>query len=122
MLEKLRKNALIALGEEKLTVQKAVKSRVKEADGSFTEAFATVEVEVTERDAPAANRALELLGREAEGAPLFVERKEVGQPGDFDHMTDDELERQHETLSAAIGGRTKGRAGTRTQKKPEALH
>lgn len=35
-----------------------------------------------------ANRALELLGKEL---GMFIERKEVGQPGDFDRMSDDEL-------------------------------
>src|SRR5215813_2353004 len=35
-----------------------------------------------------ANRALELLGREVN---LFTEKKEVGKPGDFDHMADEEL-------------------------------
>jgi hypothetical protein len=35
-----------------------------------------------------ANRALELLGRELN---LFTEKKEVGKPGDFDHMSDEEL-------------------------------
>src|SRR5215471_2866064 len=33
-------------------------------------------------------RALELLGRELN---LFAEKKEVGKPGDFDHMADEEL-------------------------------
>jgi hypothetical protein len=31
---------------------------------------------------------LELLGREVK---LFTEKKELGKPGDFDHMADDEL-------------------------------
>jgi hypothetical protein len=35
-----------------------------------------------------ANRALELLGKEQ---GMFVERKEVGKPGDFEALTDDEL-------------------------------
>lgn len=35
-----------------------------------------------------ANRALELLGKEL---GMFVERSEVGKPGDFDQMSDDEL-------------------------------
>src|SRR5262249_49573986 len=38
--------------------------------------------------ASAANLALELLGRELN---LFTEKKEVGKPGDFDHMADAEL-------------------------------
>jgi hypothetical protein len=35
-----------------------------------------------------ANRALELLGRELN---MFIERHEVGDPGEFARMTDDEL-------------------------------
>lgn len=35
-----------------------------------------------------ANRALELLGRELN---MFIERKEIGEPGEFARMTDDEL-------------------------------
>src|SRR5215813_10554222 len=45
-------------------------------------------LETHQRDASAANRALELLGRELN---LFTEKKEVGKPGDFDHMADEEL-------------------------------
>ena len=36
-----------------------------------------------------ANRALELLGKEM---GMFVERSEVGKPGDFDNMSPDELD------------------------------
>ena len=36
----------------------------------------------------AANQALELLGRELN---LFTEKKEVGNPGDFDHIADEDL-------------------------------
>jgi len=46
------------------------------------------ELETHLPDASAANRALELLGREMN---LFTLKKEVGKPGDFDHMTDEEL-------------------------------
>ena len=47
-----------------------------------------VELETHQRDPSAANRALELLGREVN---LFTEKKEVGKPGSFDHMSDEEL-------------------------------
>jgi hypothetical protein len=47
-----------------------------------------MELETHQPDASAANRALELLGREVN---LFTEKKEVGKPGDFDHMSDEEL-------------------------------
>jgi hypothetical protein len=47
-----------------------------------------MELETHLPDASAANRALELLGRELN---LFTEKKEVGKPGDFDQMTDEDL-------------------------------
>src|SRR5215467_16252758 len=46
------------------------------------------ELETLQPDASAANRALELLGRQLN---LFTEKKEVSKPGDFDHMVDEEL-------------------------------
>jgi len=77
VIEKLRKNALIALGEEKLKASVFVKS-----------AGEVKEIEITARDAGAANRALELLGKEM---GMFIDRHEIGGPGDFDHMSDEEL-------------------------------
>lgn len=44
-----------------------------------------------EQNLPAANKALELIGKEI---GMFIERKEVGKPGDFADLTDDELDRQ----------------------------
>lgn len=49
-----------------------------------------------------ANRALELLGKEL---GMFIERKEVGQPGDFDRMSDDELRAE---LGELVAGATSG--------------
>ena len=46
------------------------------------------ELETHLPNANAANRALELLGRELN---LFTEKRELGRPGDFDHMADEEL-------------------------------
>jgi hypothetical protein len=46
-----------------------------------------VELDTHLSDASGANRALELLGRELN----LVTEKEVGKPGDFDHMGDEEL-------------------------------
>ena len=46
------------------------------------------ELETHLPNASAANRALELLGRELN---LFSVKQEVGKPGDFDHITDEEL-------------------------------
>lgn len=47
-----------------------------------------------------ANRALELLGKEL---GMFVERKEVGQPGDFDKLNADELREYIRRESEALG-------------------
>jgi len=77
VIEKLRKNALIALGEEKIKAAVFVKSSNEVRN-----------VEITARDAGAANRALELLGKEM---GMFIDRHEIGGPGDFDHMSDEEL-------------------------------
>jgi phage terminase small subunit len=77
VIEKLMKNARIALGEEKVKV-----STVDKETGTRTE------VEVVDRDPSAANKALELLGKTL---GVFIERKEVGAPGDFAAMTTDEL-------------------------------
>ena len=49
-----------------------------------------------------ANRALELLGKEL---GMFIERKEIGQPGDFDKMSDDELRAE---LGALVASATSG--------------
>lgn len=48
-----------------------------------------------------ANRALELLGKELS---MFIERAEVGGPGDFARMHDDELARFIEERTGALGG------------------
>lgn len=47
----------------------------------------------------AANKALELLGKEI---GMFIERKEVGNPGDFGKMGDDELDRAIDETQRAI--------------------
>jgi phage terminase small subunit len=51
-----------------------------------------------------ANRALELLGKEL---GMFIDRKEVGQPGDFGRMSDDELRAE---LGALVASATTGDA------------
>lgn len=64
-----------------------------------------------------ANRALELIGKEM---GMFVERKEVGEPGAFDKMTDeqvlDELSKEAGQLGLAppkkLNGRTNGNGTT----------
>jgi len=59
----------------------------------------STELETHQPDASAANRALELLGRELN---LFTEKKEVGKPGDFDHMADEELKKFIEAQSEVV--------------------
>jgi len=73
----MRENAEIALGLKKITLTIVPRGTTS-----------PVELEVTAHNAAAANRALELLGREVNA---FIEKKEIGQPGEFDHMSDDEL-------------------------------
>lgn len=46
-----------------------------------------------------ANRSLELLGKEA---GMFVDRREVGRPGDFADLSDDQLNDEIARLSAAV--------------------
>src|SRR5215510_7428661 len=58
------------------------------------------DLETHQPDASAANRALELLGREMN---LFTEKKEVGKPGDFDHMADEELIELIEAQGEIVG-------------------
>lgn len=49
----------------------------------------------------AANKALELLGKEL---GMFIDRAEIGKPGDFERMTDDELARFIARAAADLGG------------------
>ncbi|OGT57524.1 MAG: hypothetical protein A3E01_08275 [Gammaproteobacteria bacterium RIFCSPHIGHO2_12_FULL_63_22] len=53
-----------------------------------------------------ANRSLELIGKEN---GMFIDRKEVGEPGAFDRMTDDELRRTIDEADAVIA-RARGKA------------
>jgi hypothetical protein len=52
-------------------------------------------------DSAGANRALQLIGMEAYG--MFTERHEIGGPGDFARLTDDELFARVQTEAAALG-------------------
>lgn len=51
-------------------------------------------------NAMGANKALELLGKEA---GMFIERQEVGQPGTFAEMTDDQKRERAMALSKELG-------------------
>jgi hypothetical protein len=85
VLERLMKNARIAMGEEtvKLTLRKLNKGGSDDPE--------TVTVEVTDRDAAAANKALELLGKTAE-LRMWVEQIERRDVTDFSKMSDEELD------------------------------
>jgi phage terminase small subunit len=77
VLDRLMRHAQVCLGEIPLRL------KLRKAHSADV-----MEQETHQRDASAANRALELLGREVN---LFTEKREIGKPGDFDHMSDEEL-------------------------------
>ena len=76
VLDRLMEHAEVCLGKKKVKLTKATR------DGGV------VEIETSLADQSAANRALELLGKEA---GMFVDRRETGGPGAFAQMADDEL-------------------------------
>lgn len=86
VLEHLMHNALVAVGAKK------IKLTVKHRGDDLP-----VDVEVNMRDATAANRALELLGREC---GMFIERSEVGLPGEFERL--DDLQLRQRLLETAM--------------------
>lgn len=100
VLDRLMRNARVCLGEEMVKLRRAVKDDV-------------VEVEVHLHDAGAANRALELLGKEL---AMFVDRKEVGKPGDFTDLTDEQLAHIARRGGNGIAAQTNGAA------QPDRLH
>ena len=91
VLEHLMEHATVCLGKKRVKISKASK------DGDVHE------VEITALDQSAANRALELLGKEA---GMFVDRREVGGPGDFARMGDEELMRFIREQQQEIESRT----------------
>lgn len=91
VLEHLMDHATVCLGKKRVKIARASK------DGDVHE------VEVTALDQSAANRALELLGKEA---GMFVDRREVGGPGDFARMGDEELLRFIRDQQREIESRT----------------
>jgi phage terminase small subunit len=72
VIENLMENIAVCTGKKKVTTT---------GDGG--------DLEVYKYDPSAANRALELLGKELR---MFVDRKEVGGPGDFAKLSDEELD------------------------------
>ena len=77
VLDRLMRHAQVCLGEIALHL------KMRKAHSTDV-----VELETHQPDASAANRALELLSRELN---LFTEKRELGKPGDFDHMADEDL-------------------------------
>lgn len=92
IISMLARNARIAMGDEK------IKTTVVGKDG------VTLDLEISDRDAAAANKALELLGKTAE-IRMFVEQHEHGKAGDFSTMTDEQLRREIINAAEKIGDR-----------------
>lgn len=76
---------------------------VKGQDGEVTGEF--------RYEGSVANRALELLGKELK---MFIDRKEVGKPGEFDHMGADELRDLIRAETEALGI---GNSGTKAARR-----
>lgn len=91
VLENLMEHATVCLGKKRVKIARASR------DGDVHE------IEVTAHDASAANRALELLGKEA---GMFIDRRETGGPGDFARMGDTELLDYIRQQQAELEGRT----------------
>lgn len=114
VIERLMRNARISLGEETLRVKRSKKNDAGEME--------VTEADVTARDATAANKALELLGKLPELA-LFIDRSEVGKPGDFDRMSKDELTDFIRDEAAALGvGHLKAKAVAGSRKAGRQLN
>lgn len=79
IIERLMQNVDQALGR--------VPTKIRKVD---KDTGLSVDVEIIDIDRTAANKALELLGKTIE-IGMFVERKEMGGPGDFTAKTSDEL-------------------------------
>lgn len=87
VLEKLRENALIALGEVPL------KQKIRPKGKDFS-----VEIEITARDGAAANRALELIGKEL---GMFIERQ-ANLNFDLESLPDDQRRAAIEWLTGRL--------------------
>lgn len=75
-------NGLVEIAETGLGRKKLRKSVI-------TSEGKEVEVEALQPDRAVAARAFELMGKELS---MFIDRKEIGGPGDFDRMNNDELD------------------------------
>lgn len=75
-------NGLVEIAETGLG-RKKLKKSVVTSEGD------TIEVEAVQPDRAVAARAFELMGKEL---AMFVDRKEIGGPGDFERMSMDDLD------------------------------
>ena len=99
VLEKMAKNARIALGEEKTITSGPPRVVVREVDGVDTLVTESMESYVYQRDAGAANRALELIGKEF---GMFVQQTDVTIKKKVTDLSDAELA----DIAAGSGGGT----------------
>lgn len=102
IITKLRKTLAMAMGEMPKPRTVVVRSVIKGKKGTRTRAESKI-IEVLEVDTMSANRAAELLGKEI---GMFVDRSEVGAPGDFARLSDEELRERVRDIYAAAGVKT----------------
>lgn len=111
VLRKLWENAMIAKGEVPVTVFRAVKKKIKDDDGGYVETIEAVAIQVTQRDAAAANQALIAYGKEVgmtfDGAPPA----DVAKKADvLTNMSNDEyLDMAEREVNARAARRAKAR-------------
>ena len=86
VLEKLAFNAEVAAGLRTQKLKRVVNGEVTEIEAHFV-------------DRASSNRALELVGKEA---GMFVDRREVGTPGEFARLDEAELRRTLLDMAQAI--------------------
>lgn len=86
VLEKLAFNAEVAAGLRTQKLKRVVNGEVTEIEAHFV-------------DRASSNRALELVGKEA---GMFVDRREVGTPGEFARLDDQQLNDSIMELLAAL--------------------
>lgn len=92
LLEKRRvineKSTAQAINKMALTKEYVLTRLMENVERSMQSVPATKDGRVFKYDGSVANRALELLGKEL---GLFIDRKEVGKPGEFDDLSADAL-------------------------------
>jgi len=101
IVDKLRKTLAMAMGELPKPRTVVTRQTRKTKKGTRTSSKSAI-IEVLEVDTMAANRAAELLGKEI---GMFIDRSEVGQPGDFARLSDDELREKVRAIYAGAGVR-----------------